>query len=288
VNNYTSAIYGLSRRQRSPARDKPTECRSTHRPSGVDDPRREGYVITYQACVDCGARTWASSVDGVDWYCSPFCHACLDDDASSPFAGRSAREVLANIRQRLQNAGLTDADLANQHDLDSALVRFTSDRWCAYLVGAPGTGKTTQAVEAIRYHVGAGERCRYYTESDLCRLLRPDGGLTLDAVVDFDLVALDEFGSDARTDWQSQQIKSIVDARYRHRRPTIFATNHSLKTIARRPGLGRVVAERIYEGLGGREGMDDPAGKYLQYGYSWRIGKRVALPEGCITTQRSS
>lgn len=280
MNDFSSAIYRTLRKQRRTAKDEPYLCKSEERPAGVEDPRRPGYVITHQPCVDCGARTWASDALGA-WYVSPYCHSCLDDDASKPFGERSAREVLSNVRQRLHNAGLTGRDIDTHHDLDPCLVRFSPERWCAYLVGAPGTGKTSQCVEAVKYHVGGGLRCRYLTEGDLCRLLRPDGGLTVAAAVAFDLLVVDEFASDGRTDWQLTQIKAVVDGRYRERRPTIFSTNHSLKTVARREGLGRPVAERIYEGLGARDGMREANSKYRQYCYSYRIGKRVALPEGC-------
>ena len=280
--NFTSAIYNAAKRQAdTSARDMPFKCFVRARPGGIDDPRRPGYLIAFRECAECGAETWASKTLGRGWYLSPFCHSCLDDSASNFFKSKTAFDVRANLRQRQHNAGLTDRDIDTDFDLEHVLKRFEGDLWCAFLVGAPGTGKTTQLVEAIKYHVGGGLRCRYLVEGDLCRLLRPDGGLKIEDLLALDLLCLDEFGSDGRTEWEVSQVKAVVDARYRERKPTIFSSNHSLKTIARRPGLGRPIAERIFEGLGGREGMRRLNSKYRQYTFSHRIGKTVGLPEGC-------
>jgi hypothetical protein len=280
--SYTKAIYDLSKRQvDQSARDLPVKCFSARRPAGIDDPRRPGFMIAFRKCVDCGADTWASKALGRGWYVSPFCHTCLNDSATDYFKSKVTFDVRANLRQRHHNAGLTDRDIDTHFDLDHVFKRFDGDLWCAFLVGLPGTGKTTQLVEAIKYHVGGGLRCRYLVEGDLCRLLRPDGGLKIEDLLELDLLCLDEFGSDGRTEWGVSQIKAVIDGRYRERKPTILSSNHSLKTIAKRPGLGRPVAERIFEGLGGREGMRRVNSKYRQYRFSYRIGKTVGLPDGC-------
>ena len=86
--------------------------------------------------------------------------------------------------------------------------------------------------------------------------------------------------STARKAWITSPLRRNSQ-RMNERKPTIFSSNHSLKTIARRPGLGRPIAERIFEGLGGREGMRRLNSKYRQYTFSYRIGKSVGLPDGC-------
>lgn len=280
---FTKTVYKLGARARDrSARDIPQRCHQKQKPAGVNDPNRENFLITEQACVECGARSWAVPVlSGAGWYVSPFCHVCVGRDEE--IANRRALEDYErNVKQRYLNAGLTEHDIRSDYPLLEGLKALITKgaQWVSYLVGTSGTGKTTQGIACAKWHIEAGYRVKYLTEGDLALLLRPDGGLTLKDLLNLDLLIIDEFGSDSRTEWATQQVKMTIDGRYRHRKPTVLLSNHSIRTIAKRQGLGRPIAERIYEGLNGIEGLLNSA-QYYQFTFSHRIGRPVALPEGC-------
>ena len=280
---FSKAVYKLgARAQDRTARDLPQRCLVKTKPPGVPDPGRAGFIITEASCVQCGARSWACpnlSIDG--WYQSPFCHICVsqDDDVRER---RSIDDFKRNVRQRYLNAGLTGHDIKSSYPLIEGLkgLMTRGPHWVSYLVGTSGTGKTSQGIGCAKWHIEAGFRVKYMTEGDLGLLLRPNAGLTQQSLIDLDLLIIDEFGSDSRTEWATQQVKMILDARYRHRKATVLLSNHSIRTIAKRHGLGRPIAERIFEGLDGINGLLNSK-QYHQFTWSHRIGRHVALPDGC-------
>ena len=299
------SFYRAIPKVRTLCRDNPIHATVETLPAGTPDPQRKGYIITDAPCIDCGSHSWAvpSHVENKrgqivkeQWYVSPWCHACLNADALGLSKSRHDEQDRASDIQRYHNAGLTDADLAVSRPMQDQLRGFSrtdySPEWCAYLVGSTGTGKTSQAIAAVKHYVSRGWRCRYLTERDLFRLLRPaEGGPRLrpEQLIDLDLLVIDEFGSAGRTDWQHEILRDVIDGRYRARRPTIFASNHSLRTLSAKEGLGRIIIERIYEGVQAHEhGIKAEGSKYLEYTYSHRIGVRVELPEGSLGLRRAA
>ena len=266
------------------ARDSLHRCQTAKAPAGCwPDPHRPGYVINPKACVECGEHTWSVLTPWRKWYNSPFCHVCLDLDMSRPLDEQAEERAERNAEQALRNAGLTPADLAHTYTLIDQLRGFERHhtQWCAYLLGSTGTGKTSQAIQAIKTYTRAGWRCRYVTEADALALLKP-GGMDLDHLASYDLLVLDEFGSAGHTQWQQGTIRALIDSRYRQRLPTIFCSNHSLHTLAKKEGLGRLVIERIFEGCRPVDGggvLADGA-RYAEFTHSYRIGRPAALPEG--------
>jgi DNA replication protein DnaC len=299
------SFYRAIPRVRTPCRDNPIHAIVDTMPAGTPDPHRSGYIITDAPCLDCASHSWAvpshvedkkGRVTKEQWYVSPWCHQCLNDDALGLSRSRHAQQDRASDLQRYHNAGLTDADLAVTWPLQEQLKRMTrstySAEWCAYLLGSTGTGKTSQALAAVKHYVSKGWRCRYLTERDLFRLLRPVDGAprtTPEQIIDYDLLVLDEFGSAGRTDWQHEVMRDVIDGRYRARRPTIFASNHSMRVLSAKAGLGRIIIERIFEGLNAHEkGVKDKDSLYLEYTYSHRIGCKVELPEGALGLRRAA
>jgi hypothetical protein len=274
----------------------PSRCTVTLQPVGSPDPNKPDFVITEEfRCVECNGRTWACpsrSSDNAGWYVSPYCHVCVDGSADGASGRATLDRIIRNREQRYTNAGLTKYDLSSSErfKLDGRLTGLRlepSGAWCVYMCGLAGTGKTTQQLLAVQHYVGLGWSCRYVVESALFASLRPNGGQSLQALQALDLLAIDEFGSDVRTDWEAATLRTIINGRYRERRPTILASNHSLRTIATIEGLGEVVATRIFEGIGGRAGVKDKDGRYLEYRHSFRTGLDMRLPSGAIG-ERSS
>lgn len=267
------------------ARDSLHRCQTPDKPAGCwPNPHKPGFLVNPAPCVECREHTWTVPTPWGLWYTSPFCHLCLDLDMARPLDDVTETRAEHNATQALLNAGLTTADLAHNYALHDALCGFRKHhhQWCAYLLGSTGTGKTSQAIQAIKQYTRYGWRCRYLTEADALALLKP-GGMELDHLATYDLLVLDEFGSAGHTQWQQATIRALIDARYRQRLPTVFCSNHSLHTLAKKEGLGRLVIERIYEGCRADEGgVKGEGARYVEFGYSHRIGKAAALPDGAI------
>ena len=258
------------------ARDHFSLC-ATEEGSGVpgvpDTMRGDPYRVCESPCLDCGGRTWAVPM-GPRWYVSPYCHDCAERSSDGVWRREGARRDRQSEVQRLRNAGLTASDLATTHQLLEPLKTFRSGHtpdWIAYLYGQPGTGKTTQLTGAVRFYAGCGWRCRYLTMSGMLRLLRPDGGLKVEDLVELDLLAIDEWGERGRmSEWATQQIRSVIDGRYRRRKATIIASNFAPKEIQKREDMGGwVIGSRIAEGLEAGEG------RYITLDFDHRIGRPV-------------
>ena len=59
----------------------------------------------------------------------------------------------------------------------------------------------------------------------------PDRQTALDRLARYTCILLDDFGVERGTEYAQEQIFSIVDARYRAKRPTIITTNLSLHDL---------------------------------------------------------
>ena len=267
--------------------DNPAHCNSEERPEGIPDPQREDYLISEAPCRDCRQRTWAAQYPWGGWYSSPFCHACLNKSMTERSNTHRHEQDESAARQAFLNAGLTKADVSVEFELDPRLKRLTRDpspQCFAYLVGSTGTGKTSQAVTAVKHYVERGWRCRYLTETDLIRLLQAKH-LDVQALRDLDLLVLDEFGSSNPATWQSDWIREVIDGRYRQRKPTVLSSNHSLRTLSSKEGLGRLIIERIFECSRDEAGsLKSEDALYVECDWSYRIGANAKLPEGCINS----
>lgn len=252
----------------------------------------DGYrLVEAIPCQDCGAPTWATPyISG--WYISPWCHRCLDADERSSFARRTAANEQASTQSAYRNAGLLPGDLQTRRATPlpyRELHRGPSMPWCGYVVGTHGTGKTTAAVSTVADYVERGWRCRYFVEGDLLEQLRPSfvgKRVTQRQLASLDLLVIDEFGSDGRTPWEVEQLRRIINERYRRQAPLLLASNHSLATITQREGMGRQVLDRLVEGMGGMRLMCAASGAYQELTWSYRMERAVDLPSGCLNVAR--
>jgi len=234
-------------------------------------------------CDDCGQLVdpyLPGFVPG--WYQSRWCARCLDYSAAEEVAKLSSTQDSRSSASRWSNAGLTPRDVASTFELDERLTRLemTGPHCIAYLVGRTGTGKTTQAIEAVKLYMSRHWSCRYVVEGDLLEALRPQKGdarrWDVAELVDLDLLVIDEFGSESNTSWSSEQLRRIINGRYRRRAPTILSSNHSLDQLVSRSGIGETVVSRIIEGVGGIEALSTSASsQHIRCTYSYRLRREV-------------
>lgn len=103
-----------------------------------------------------------------------------------------------------------------------------------WLMGGPGTGKTTLAMLASKAAIDAGRTVAIYSTPALLARIRQtfdaeggeDGYLAFfDRLVNVDLLHLDDLGAERSTDWVLEQLYAIVDRRYNDQRSIVFTTN---------------------------------------------------------------
>ena len=110
-----------------------------------------------------------------------------------------------------------------------------------FLCGSIGTGKTHAAIvlsnELIdRYFT----RVLFIKSADAIAKIRgsfddssKDKGL-VDRMINTELLIIDDFGIENRTDFLVETFYRIIDARYSQKRPTIITSNQSLKDLSSR------------------------------------------------------
>ena len=103
-----------------------------------------------------------------------------------------------------------------------------------WLMGGPGTGKTTLAMLASKAAIDGGRSVAIYSTPALLARIRQtfdaeagqDGYLAFfDRLVSVDLLHLDDLGAERSTDWVLEQLYAIVDRRYNDQRSIVFTTN---------------------------------------------------------------
>lgn len=123
------------------------------------------------------------------------------------------------------------------------------------LTGPHGRGKTGLAIAALRHRVEATECDALFKKApDLLAAIRGSydretGGPTetevVSAIRDVTLLAIDDLGAEAVTDWRREQLFRIVDHRHDRMLPTIFTSNLDEQQLHRQ--IGERVVWRIHE-----------------------------------------
>ena len=125
------------------------------------------------------------------------------------------------------------------------------------LAGPPGVGKTWQMLGALRAvvtHAATNHRLLRYrmvTHPALNDELRPktDGSheAALDAYLAADLLLLDDLGAGRQTEWAADCLYRLVDHRWFHGQPTLYATNLDLDELE--DTIGNRVMSRVCDSV---------------------------------------
>jgi DNA replication protein DnaC len=100
-----------------------------------------------------------------------------------------------------------------------------------WLVGPPGTGKTTLAMLVSKAASDAGHSVAIYSLPRLLNEIRDTHRAErshvqlLDRLVAVDLLHVDDVGAERTTDWVLEELYSIVNARYEEQRAMLITTN---------------------------------------------------------------
>jgi DNA replication protein DnaC len=113
------------------------------------------------------------------------------------------------------------------------------------LGGEVGCGKTYAALAAAHALHMVSREVRFFPVVELWRKLRPGGEDDLiDAVVDVDVLILDDLGSERATEWSAEQLWEIVNRRWLDKRSTIVTSN--LPWLILKEGISPRVYDRLF------------------------------------------
>ena len=152
----------------------------------------------------------------------------------------------ANIPPNYRDASLdnfqmpTDNPVARQ-GLGTVLMQVrsftrefpTKDRPGLLLIGEPGTGKTHLAVAAMRALLDKGHECLFFDYQNLLNKIRSgydaaSGAADREAyraVLDVEVLLLDDLGAHRVTDWVEDTVTAIITHRCNEKKPLIATTN---------------------------------------------------------------
>jgi len=119
-----------------------------------------------------------------------------------------------------------------------------------FLVGPVGTGKSHLAFAVLNGLVKRGVPGMAATVPDLMDELRPNEAQNHNKKVEvlktIDLLVLDDLGAQKSTEWVTERLFIILNARYAAMLPTVITSNNYLEELEKVPGWTRII-DRIVE-----------------------------------------
>ena len=119
-------------------------------------------------------------------------------------------------------------------------------------VGPPGTGKSHLAYGILNVLLAKGVPGVCGSVPELMDLLRPQAGRgeevreRLELLKTLELVVLDDLGAEKNSEWVTERLYVIINARYNEMLPTIITSNLEMEELEVLPGWERIVS-RLFE-----------------------------------------
>jgi DNA replication protein DnaC len=117
-----------------------------------------------------------------------------------------------------------------------------------FLHGSPGAGKSHLAAAIALHAAGFGRRVVYRSVPGLLDDLRPGGAdpdAAMAAVLDADLVILDDIGAEKLSPWAADRLFRVTNERLK--RPTVITSNHDIDQLDEL--LGPRIADRLAQAV---------------------------------------
>lgn len=119
-------------------------------------------------------------------------------------------------------------------------------------IGPPGTGKSHLAYGILNSLLAKGVPGVCGSVPEVMDLLRPQAGPgqdtqeRLELLKTLDVVILDDLGAERSTEWVTERLYVIINARYNEILPTIITSNLELEELEKLPGWERITS-RLFE-----------------------------------------
>lgn len=165
---------------------------------------------------------------------------------------RQAGQRYAQIPVRFRNITANDyrRHSGNAQAVEAA-KKVLTDNIGIYIHGAPGVGKSMLASIVGSQALSAGLSVFFADVPTTLAAIKISfndptntAAATVEKIIDNDLVILDDLGAERVTDWASEQIFRILNARYNNEVPTIITSNFDLQSLYTQLG-GSYIASRI-------------------------------------------
>lgn len=155
---------------------------------------------------------------------------------------------------RIKKAGLLGVYAKANSPLGQEVARRAMDGEGTFLFGRCGRGKTYAAACAVRVFVEKGKTAKLTTTTEFLQTIKDEfdkagEAQALKRAQGYDLLALDDFGMEKRTEWSMEQLEALLNKRYEAEKPTIITSNYSVAKL--RDLWGGVEGDRIASRIAG-------------------------------------
>lgn len=159
------------------------------------------------------------------------------------------RPPVSDMARKAETEGAVEKVRDFVAELDSRLEQGRG----LWLSGDTGTGKTTLAMLVSKEALSRGRSVAIYSLPKLLARIRrtydvePDGdsySMFFERLTSVDLLHIDDFGAEKRSDWVLEQLYALVNERYEDERSIMLTTNLTVDRLEEQIG-GRTVSRLI-------------------------------------------